>query len=499
MAAYSRCAYDVDNLGDEALAALLKAGEADCVEVPQDECKLRNLILAKVAKEASCASFGIRQTEKEDSDDENDDDSESSLDDCGCPHDKARTAVVAGLGLFKVGELWVLHQTLGKPQGTDCGVSLYASVVLFAARAGGGLGKIRAFCDGLVEESERSDPRRFTIYRWHLRHQYWRHESRSLARPLESIVLPKATKDRVVDDMAEYLSADTKRFYTSHGVPYRRSYLFYGVPGAGKSSMIAGLAGKFARNVCYLQLCDKDMSDDALKNAVHRVPSRSIVVLEDIDAMFARNRAKKNDTPLTFSGLLNALDGIGSNSGQIFILTTNERENLDDALIRHGRVDVQVEFCTCVPEQATTMFSNFYPGSPDLAEAFSASLFETLGDRKLSTAALQGFFIKRRRCAAKEALDAVADIAKELDERDTRRAFVEAADKEAKAKQPKGKKPPKAKKRGGGDAKPAEAPVAQLLELVKLLQPAAASSKAKTDDEDESDNDEASGGESEEE
>ena len=73
MAAYSRCAYDVDNLGDEALAALLKAGEADCVEVPQDECKLRNLILAKVAKEASCASFGIRQTEKEDSDDENDD------------------------------------------------------------------------------------------------------------------------------------------------------------------------------------------------------------------------------------------------------------------------------------------------------------------------------------------------------------------------------------------------------------------------------------------
>ena len=247
------------------------------------------------------------------------------------------------------------------------------------------------------------------------------------------------------------------------------SYLFYGVPGAGKSSLIAGLAGKFQRNVCYLQLCDKEMSDDALKTAIHRVPSRSIVVLEDIDAMFQKNRQKKNDTPLTFSGLLNALDGIGSNSGQIFVLTTNERENLDEALIRHGRVDVQVEFQYCVAEQASLMFENFYPAADaGLAGDFAKKLFEVLGDRPLSTAALQGFFIHRRRATAREALDGVKDIATELDQRDTRKAMEEAEQKKKQAKKGDDDEEDEAEEKKA--PAPAATPVAQLLELVKLLQ-----------------------------
>jgi hypothetical protein len=41
-------------------------------------------------------------------------------------------------------------------------------------------------------------------------------------------------------------------------------------------------------------------------------------VIEDIDALFGRNRASKNaKSPLSFSGLLNALDGVGAASGQV--------------------------------------------------------------------------------------------------------------------------------------------------------------------------------------
>jgi len=43
---------------------------------------------------------------------------------------------------------------------------------------------------------------------------------------------------------------------------------------------------------------------------------------------------------LTFSGFLNALDGIRSKDGTITIMTTNHKEKLDPALIRPGRCDV---------------------------------------------------------------------------------------------------------------------------------------------------------------
>ncbi len=42
------------------------------------------------------------------------------------------------------------------------------------------------------------------------------------------------------------------------------------------------------------------------------------MVIEDIDALFAKDRsAKNNKSPLSFSGLLNALDGVGAASGQV--------------------------------------------------------------------------------------------------------------------------------------------------------------------------------------
>lgn len=46
---------------------------------------------------------------------------------------------------------------------------------------------------------------------------------------------------------------------------------------------------------------------------------------------------------MTFSGLLNALDGVRSQEGRILIMTTNHREKLDPALLRPGRADVHIE------------------------------------------------------------------------------------------------------------------------------------------------------------
>jgi len=65
-----------------------------------------------------------------------------------------------------------------------------------------------------------------------------------------------------------------------------------------------------------------------------------------------KNRDTKNPKMnISFSGLLNALDGVSNPDGQIFVLTTNFRENLDSALIRNGRVDQHVQFSHATAEQ----------------------------------------------------------------------------------------------------------------------------------------------------
>lgn len=64
---------------------------------------------------------------------------------------------------------------------------------------------------------------------------------------------------------------------------------------------------------------------------------------------------------VTFSGLLNALDGVAAQEGRMLCLTTNHVDRLDQALIRPGRVDVRVSFGKATQSQARELFIKFYP------------------------------------------------------------------------------------------------------------------------------------------
>lgn len=95
-------------------------------------------------------------------------------------------------------------------------------------------------------------------------------------------------------------------------------------------------------------------------------------------------------------------------SGRILIMTTNQIETLDKALIRTGRADVIVTFTNVTKQQATDMFINTYSGErwipyqlgqPDvedwteddilrLADEFGAKIH----DQKFSPALLQQYF-----------------------------------------------------------------------------------------------------------
>lgn len=185
----------------------------------------------------------------------------------------------------------------------------------------------------------------------------WRLACRVAPRPLDSVVLAGDAIERLDEDLGAFL-ADSDR-YRIRGVPYRRGYLFYGPPGTGKTSAIIALAGARRRDVYLLPLAGDGMSDQRLSELLADVADGGFVVLEDVDAAFAGRET--GSAKVTFSGLLNALDGIAAREGRVLFLTTNYREKLDPALVRPGRVDVHREFPHATPEQAGRMFARFEP------------------------------------------------------------------------------------------------------------------------------------------
>jgi|ERR1051326_516508 chaperone BCS1 len=193
-------------------------------------------------------------------------------------------------------------------------------------------------------------------------YDYWESVGERDPRPLGSVFLPSGVVERIVDDVESFMASQS--WYISRGIPYRRGYLFHGVPGSGKTSLIIALAGYFRMNLYVLNVAGSRVSDETLTSLLARVPLRSMVLLEDIDSAF-NIRKKSEDTPnkLTFSGLLNALDGAASKEGALVFMTTNHIDRLDDALIRPGRADLHVEFGPALPEQAEAIFAAFNPNA----------------------------------------------------------------------------------------------------------------------------------------
>src|ERR1700744_542594 len=107
---------------------------------------------------------------------------------------------------------------------------------------------------------------------------------RRLARSLDSIIMPEETIADLCHDIERFL--DSESLYVQRGIPYRRGYLFEGAPGTGKSSLAMALAGHYSMPI-YVMNLSTITGDSGLMSAMKNVPSRSIVVIEDIDATVA--------------------------------------------------------------------------------------------------------------------------------------------------------------------------------------------------------------------
>ncbi len=177
-------------------------------------------------------------------------------------------------------------------------------------------------------------------------------------RKLDSVVLKAGQKEAILADLRRFFGARGR--YETLGIPWRRGYLLYGPPGTGKTSLVTALASELSLNVCVLSLASPNVTDEKIGNLLASVPRRSVILIEDVDAFFQQRSKADSAVKVSYSGFINALDGVAAHEGSVVFLTTNHPELIDEAAIRSGRVDFRLELGLCDRDQLTRMFLKFF-------------------------------------------------------------------------------------------------------------------------------------------
>jgi mitochondrial chaperone BCS1 len=237
----------------------------------------------------------------------------------------------------------------------------------------------------------------YTVDRWG---ENWHLADAKPRRSLDSVVLDADAAKQLHDDIHEFFAR--RQWYAQLGIPWRRGYLLYGPPGTGKTSVAYALAGELQLKLCVLSLTNPKLNDHSMADLLQRTPPRSLILIEDIDAFFNAREKQDGRIEISFSGLLNAIDGVAAQEGRIIVLTTNHRDKLDPALIRPGRIDVAVELGNATADQVRRLFLRFFPDSG--AQADEAA--QSVPSKSLSPAQIQQALLD-----AHDAADAVKRLA----------------------------------------------------------------------------------------
>jgi len=207
------------------------------------------------------------------------------------------------------------------------------------------------------------------------------------SRKLDSIYLEDEIKNKIISDIETFKKSEDE--YNKFGIPYKRTYLLTGSPGMGKTSLVKAICAKYDYSLSMLSI-SKNFDNSSLMHCLKDLSENTILLLEDIDSLFEKRSVSNENPLLTFSNLINILDGVLYKHGVIIFMTTNHPEKLDHALLRIGRVDLILEINYPNKEMVKKVFVDLLK-SEDLGK-----FYEYIKNKKIPMCAIVNFLFRYR-------------------------------------------------------------------------------------------------------
>jgi len=189
-------------------------------------------------------------------------------------------------------------------------------------------------------------------------------------RSFDSIFIEQRIIDNILDNLKKFYQS--RQWYNEHGIPYRYGILLSGAPGTGKTSIIKAIASYFNKSLYVLPVEQLVYINEAFSSAYED----AILVVEDIDASKSVQKRDENKNIIrtqiykenheleiraeSLSTVLNSIDGITAKDGRILIMTTNHKEYIDAALLRPGRIDLDLDIGHITDESFLKFIRVFY-------------------------------------------------------------------------------------------------------------------------------------------
>ena len=155
-----------------------------------------------------------------------------------------------------------------------------------------------------------------------------------------------------VSDIVDFIRNPEK--YQAYGARMPRGMIFYGPPGTGKTLMAKAIAGE--AGVPFYAVSGSDFVQlyvgvgaarvrELFKKA--RAVSKAVIFIDEIDAIGKKRATQaaggQDEREQTLNALLTEMSGFSTGEGIVVIAATNRLDTLDEALLRPGRFDRQVE------------------------------------------------------------------------------------------------------------------------------------------------------------
>ena len=149
-------------------------------------------------------------------------------------------------------------------------------------------------------------------------------------------------------DLTEFIVSPEK--YARMGARIPRGVLLHGQPGTGKTLMARALAGE--AGVPFFAVNGADFVEMYVGVGASRVRAlfrkarkakRAVIFFDEIDAIGRRRDGQSEESDRTLNALLSEMSGFREGDGVVVLAATNRIDTLDEALLRAGRFDRQIE------------------------------------------------------------------------------------------------------------------------------------------------------------